>query len=165
MITPTAPISALFAWRDIETSRWREFFEMTPNALEFAAGDGAMATVRGLVRHIFIVEMRYAQRLLGEPATDWADFHQHELSDLFALGAEARAKIDRYLAGASEASLDGTLTFPTLSAGTVTMTRRKLLVQTVTHGVRHWAQVTTLVRMGGIRASWPHDFLAVEVGM
>ena len=164
-ISPSVPISALFAWRDIETDRWRDFFGANPRALDFAAGDGTMDTVRGLVRHIFAVELRYSQRLLGEPATDWADFHQHELSDLFAIGAEARAKVDRYLAAADASSLDGTLTFPTLSAGTVTMTRRKLLVQTVTHGVRHWAQVTTLVRLGGIRASWPHDFLAVDVGI
>ena len=163
--TITAPIFALFAWRDIETARWRGFFEANPTALDFAAGDGSMETVRGVVRHIFAVELRYAQRLVGEPATDWADFQQHELNDLFAVGEAARGKIDVYLAGASESSLDGVLTFPTLTAGTISTTRRKLLVQTVTHGVRHWAQITTLVRLGGIRAAWAHDLLAVDVGM
>ena len=161
----TVPIAPLYAWRDAETARWRSWFEANPGALEFAAGDGSMETVRGLVRHIFAVEMRYGQRLLGEPATDWSEFTQHDLADLFAIGEEARSKIDRYLAAASEESLAGSLTFPTLTAGTVTATRRKILVNVVTHGVRHWAQVATLVRLGGVRASWPHDLLAIDVGI
>ena len=164
-MTPSAPIVALFAWRDTETARWRSWFEANPGALDFAAGDGAMATVRGVVRHIFIAELRYAQRLLGEPATDWAEFTQHDIGELFAIGEEARRKIDRYMASATETSLDESLTFPTLTAGTITATRRKILVNVVTHGVRHWAQVTTLVRLGGVRAAWPHDLLAVDVGM
>ena len=165
MNTPTIPIAPLLAWRDYETARWRAFFEAHPQALDFAAGDGTMDTVRGLVRHIFAVERRYGERLLGQPVTDWADFTQQSLSDLFAIGDEARRMIDTYIAGADEASLSGTMTFSTLTAGTITATRRKILVNVVTHGVRHWAQVTTFVRQGGIRASWPHDLLGVEVGM
>ena len=165
MTTLTASIPALFAWRDNETARWRSFFDANPRALDFAAGDGTMDTVRGLVRHIFAVELRYGQRLLGKPVTDWADFRQQSIEELFGLGDEARRMIDQYMATADEGSLSGSLTFSTLTAGTITATRRKILVNVVTHGVRHWAQMTTLVRQGGIRASWPHDLLGVEVGM
>lgn len=165
MSNPTTAIAPLFAWRDNETSRWRGFFEANPRALDFPAGDGTMDTVRGVVRHIFAVELRYGQRLLGQPVTDWADFRQQSLDDLFAIGDEARLMIDQYMANADEASLSGTMTFSTLTAGTITATRRKILVNVVAHGVRHWAQVTTFVRQGGIRASWPHDLLGVEVGM
>ena len=165
MSNPTTAIGPLFAWRDNETARWRSFFEANPQALGFPAGDGTMDTVRGLVRHIFAVELRYGQRLLGQPVTDWADFRQQSLDDLFAIGDEARQMIDQYMASADEASLSGTMTFSTLTAGTITATRRKILVNVVTHGMRHWAQVTTFVRQAGIRASWPHDLLGVEVGM
>ena len=165
MSDPTTAIAPLFAWRDNETARWRSFFEANPQALGFPAGDGTMDTVRGLVRHIFAVELRYGQRLLGQPVTDWADFRQQSLDDLFAIGDEARQMIDQYMASADEASLSGTMTFSTLTAGTITATRRKILVNVVTHGMRHWAQVTTFVRQAGIRASWPHDLLGVEVGM
>ena len=165
MSDPTTAIAPLFAWRDNETARWRSFFEANPQALGFFAGDGTMDTVRGLVRHIFAVELRYGQRLLGQPVTDWADFRQQSLDDLFAIGDEARQMIDQYMASADEASLSGTMTFSTLTAGTITATRRKILVNVVTHGMRHWAQVTTFVRQAGIRASWPHDLLGVEVGM
>jgi uncharacterized damage-inducible protein DinB len=106
------------------------------------------------------------ERLLRrEPVTDWADFRQQSLPDLFAIGDEARRMIDQYMASADEASLSGTMTFSTLTEGTITATRRKILVNVVTHGMRHWAQVTTFVRQGGVRASWPHDLLGVEVGM
>ena len=165
MSNPTTAIAPLFAWRDIETSRWRSFFEANPRALDFPAGDGTMDTVRGLVRHIFAVELRYGQRLTGQSVTDWSDFRQHDPSDLFTIGEEARHMIEQYMATADEASLSGTMTFSTLTAGTITATRRKILVNVVTHGVRHWAQVTTFVRQGGVRASWPHDLLGNEVGM
>ena len=165
MSNPTTSITPLFAWRDNETAHWRSFFDANQGALDFPAGDGTMDTVRGVVRHIFAVELRYGQRLLGRPVTDWADFRQQSLSDLFALGDEARRMIDQYMANADDASLSGTMTFSTLTAGTITATRRKILVNVVTHGMRHWAQVTTFVRQGGIRASWPHDLLGVEVGM
>ena len=165
MSNPTTSIAPLFAWRDNETAHWRSFFDANPRALDFPAGDGTMDTVRGVVRHIFAVELRYGQRLLGRPVTDWADFRQQSLADLFALGDEARRMIDQYMANADDASLSGTMTFSTLTAGTITATRRKILVNVVTHGMRHWAQVTTFVRQGGIRASWPHDLLGVEVGM
>ncbi len=163
--TPSAPIAALFAWRDYETAQWRSWFEVNPKALDLAAGDGTMDTIRGVVRHIMAVELRYGQRLLGEPASDWSEFKQHGAAELFAVGDAAREKIDRYLASATETSLSESLTFSTLTAGMVSATRRKILVNVVTHGARHWAQVATLVRLGGIRASWPHDLLGVEVGM
>lgn len=165
MSNPSTAIAPLFAWRDNETAHWRSFFEANPRALDFPAGDGTMDTVRGVVRHIFAVELRYGQRLLGQPVADWADFRQQSLPDLFAIGDEARRMIDQYMASADEASLSDTMTFSTLTAGTITATRRKILVNVVTHGMRHWAQVTTYVRQGGIRASWPHDLLGVEVGM
>jgi uncharacterized damage-inducible protein DinB len=165
MSNPTTSIAPLFAWRDIETARWRGFFETSPHALDFAAGDGTMDTVRGLVRHIFAVELRYGQRLTGLPVTDWADFKQQGIEELFALGERARRMIDEYMASADDASLSGAMTFSTLTAGTITATRRKILVNVVTHGMRHWAQVTTFVRQGGVRASWPHDLLGNEVGM
>jgi uncharacterized damage-inducible protein DinB len=165
MSNPTTSIAPLFAWRDIETARWRGFFETNPQALDFAAGDGTMDTVRGLVRHIFAVELRYGQRLTGQAVTDWADFNEQSIEELFALGERARRMIDEYMSGADDASLSGTMTFSTLTAGTITATRRKILVNVVTHGMRHWAQVTTFVRQGGVRASWPHDLLGNEVGM
>jgi uncharacterized damage-inducible protein DinB len=165
MTTPTVSIASLFAWRDAETARWRSFFEANPRALDFAAGDGGMDTVRGLVRHIFAVELRYGQRLLGVAVTDWPEFRQHEIAELFNVGDEARRMIDQYLASAGEASLSEVMTFPTLTAGTISASRRKIVVNIVTHGARHWAQVTTLVRLGGIRAAWPHDLMAIEVGI
>lgn len=165
MTTPMVSIPSLFAWRDAETARWRSFFETNPRALDFAAGDGGMDTIRGLVRHIFAAELRYAQRLLSLDVTDWPEFRQQELGELFGIGDEARRMIDQYMARADEGSLAGVMTFPTLTAGTISASRRKILVNIVTHGARHWAQVTTLVRLGGIRAAWAHDLLAIEAGI
>ena len=151
---------ALLGYRDSETARWRAWFSTHPAAaLDVRLADGDNGSIRGLIRHIFVVELRYGQRLLGLPVSDWSDFRQHDPHDLFGLGDEARALAGRYLAGADEASLGETLTFQTLTAGTVTATRRKLVVNLVNHGVRHWAQIATALRQAGYGDQWPHDLL------
>lgn len=154
----------LLAYRDAETARWRAWFEAhPPAALEVRLSDGDVGSVRRLVRHIFAVELRYAQRLVGEPVTDWAEFREETLEELFALGHRARVLVGRFLAGASEAAFRERLTFATLSAGTITASKHKILANFVNHGVRHWAQIATALRQAGYADQWPHDLLVSDV--
>ncbi|HWG86542.1 MAG TPA: hypothetical protein VN679_02085, partial [Candidatus Acidoferrales bacterium] len=50
-----------------ETNRWRDFFKASPAALELPCDIAGTRTVRELVLHIVIVQMRYAERLLNLP--------------------------------------------------------------------------------------------------
>jgi len=152
-------LQELLAYRDGETARWRSWLAAHPDAPDVRLADGESGSVRGLVRHIFAVELRYGQRLLGAPVTDWPAFRQQNLQDIFALGDESRSLVAKYLAQATDASLAEPLTFETLTAGTVTATRRKLVVNLVTHGIRHWAQIATALRQAGYSDQWPHDLL------
>lgn len=154
----------LLAYRDAETARWRAWFAThPPEALAVRLGEGEMGTVRGLVRHILAVELRYGQRLAGEPVTDWADFREESLEEIFALGDRARGLVDRFLASATDASFRERLTFSTLTAGVLTATKHKILANFVNHGVRHWAQIATALRQHGYGDQWPHDLLASDV--
>lgn len=154
----------LLAYRDAETARWRAWFEAhPPAALDVRLSDGDVGSVRRLVRHIFAVEVRYAQRLAGEPVTDWAEFREETLEEIFALGDRARALVGRFLAGATEAAFREQLTFATLTAGTITASKHKILANFVNHGVRHWAQIATALRQAGYGDQWPHDLLASDV--
>jgi len=67
-----------------------------------------------------------------------------------------------YLKTASEADLNGKITFPTLSAGEQTASRRKVLGHALFHSLRHWAQLTTEMRRRGYKAEWHHDFLFTD---
>jgi uncharacterized damage-inducible protein DinB len=154
----------LLAYRDAETARWRTWFESHPEAaLDVRLSDGPVGSVRHLIRHILAVELRYAQRLAGEPVTDWSEFREETLEAIFALGDRARVLVGAFLAGATDAAFRERLTFTTLSAGTITASKHKILANFVNHGVRHWAQIATALRQAGYADQWPHDLLASDV--
>jgi uncharacterized damage-inducible protein DinB len=158
------PISILLAWRDAETGRWHEWFSTHPQETLFIpAGEGRMATLHGLLVHIFAVELRYAQRLVEQPVSDWSEIDPHTLDETFAIGDVARALIGGYLETADDDSLDEERTFLTMTAGTITATKRKMLFNLVPHGMRHWAQVAMLLRQAGHRDQWSHDLLGSAV--
>lgn len=157
------PFAALLAYRDAETARWRAWFEShPPAALEVRLSDGEGGSVRLLIRHILAVELRYAQRLAGERVSDWDEFREETLDEIFALGDRARRLVDRFLASATEDDFSERLTFSTLSAGTITASKHKILANFVNHGVRHWAQIATALRQAGHGDQWPHDLLASD---
>jgi uncharacterized damage-inducible protein DinB len=154
----------LLAYRDAETARWYAWFGAHLGAaLDVRLSDGEVGTVRHLIRHIFAVELRYAQRLAGHRVSDWAEFREETLDDIFGLGASARKLVGQFLAGATDADFRERLTFATLSAGTITASRHKILANFVNHGVRHWAQIATALRQAGYGDQWPHDLLVSDV--
>ncbi len=54
------------------------------------------------------------------------------------------------------------LTFETRTAGTLSSSKRKIVAHVLLHGVRHWAQIATLLRQKGYRQDWLHDFIVTE---
>lgn len=153
------PFTALLAYRDAETARWEDWLEAHPAALDVSFGDGALRTIRDVVRHIFAVELRFGQRLAGLPVSAWEDFRQETLDEIFEVGADARRLVGGFLAGATDEQMREMLTFETLTAGTVTASRHKLVANLLNHGIRHWAQVATMLRLHGYADQWPHDLL------
>jgi len=157
------PFAMLLAYRDAETARWREWFERHPAALAVPVGVGRTATVRGLLIHIFAVELRYAERLLGRRVTGYEELEPSTTGDIFAIGERARGLIDEFLARAGDGDMREILEFQTLTAGTVRATRYKITANLVNHGVRHWAQIATALRQHGFTDQWAHDFLLSDI--
>jgi uncharacterized damage-inducible protein DinB len=162
------PFPALLRYRDAETARWRAWFAARADAvLDTSLGAGAVGitggTVRTLLVHLFAFEVRTAQRLLGEPVSAYEALPAHTLAEIFALGERARAGIDRWLAATSEADVAQVLTFPTLTAGVVSASKRTVAVNLVLHGMRHWAQIAAALRAAGHGEQWGHDYLLSAV--
>jgi len=166
--TAAAPVTAqalsfreLLAYTDEETRRWEAWFRHAgPAALRVSLGDAKWNTVGGLIYHIFMVERRYAERLLGEPVTPYADRAPAELDEIFAVYPEGRSRLERYLAQARPEEWGEVITFETVSAGTLSASKRKIVAHALVHGIRHWAQIATALRQAGHGEQWMHDLLA-----
>ena len=138
---------------------WHQWFLEHAGAWDVPFATERMATIGKLVLHIFTVELRYTQRLVGEEVTRWEDFSQASIEDVFELGENARAQLVQFLTTAPESELDRVLTFETLTAGTVTASKHKLASNVFLHDIRHWAQIATVLRQQGYTDQWPHDLL------
>jgi uncharacterized damage-inducible protein DinB len=151
----------LLAYTGNETARWEAWLRgQDPAILNTPFGEGSRATVGELIFHVFMVERRYADRLLGEEPTPYEAVPHATLDELFAAHHEGRAKLLRFVEGASDDDWARTMTFQTITAGTMTGSARKVVAHALVHGVRHWAQIATALRQAGHPQPWMHDLLA-----
>jgi uncharacterized damage-inducible protein DinB len=142
-----------------ETNQWRDWFRQNPKALDLPCDIAGTKTVRELVLHVVIVQMRYAERLLNQPVTEYPDLANKSPEELFALAHKSAEDYRSFAVAANDGDWEGALTFPTRTAGTLTASRRKIFVHALMHGVRHWAQLATYLRQQGYTQNWQHDFL------
>ena len=147
-----------------ESNHWREFFKQHPDAMDLPCDIAQTKTVRELVLHIVIVQMRYAERLLNMPITEYEALAARlgegkPGEELFALSRKSLEDLRSFAIAANDSDWDGTLTFPTRSAGELTASRRKIFIHALLHGVRHWAQLSTYLRQKGYKQDWQHDFI------
>jgi uncharacterized damage-inducible protein DinB len=144
-----------------ETSKWKEFLRSNPKALEVPVSIAGTKSVRDMLLHIFAVELRYAERL--NDVAEVTPYERHtgrSAEELFAIGEQARRMLAEYLAKASD--LDQVLTFPTLTSGTLSASKKKIAIHMLLHGVRHWAQLATALRETGFTTG-KHDFIFSNV--
>jgi len=148
-----------------EHRRWRDWFVEHPKAWAVPFATGRMATIGGVVLHIFVVELRYAQRLLDQEVTPWEEFRQTSMEEVFELGDDARGQLVHFLTTAPKKELDRVLTFQTLTAGTVSASNHKIASNIFLHDIRHWGQIATVLRQNGFADQWGHDMLLSDIRM
>jgi uncharacterized damage-inducible protein DinB len=148
-----------------EHRRWRDWFVEHPNAWAVPFATGRMATVGGVVLHIFAVELRYTERLLDQDVTTWEEFRQTSIDEVFELGDDARGQLVHFLTTAPEKELERVLTFQTLTAGTVSASKHKIASNIFLHDIRHWGQIATVLRQNGFADQWAHDLLLSDIKM
>jgi uncharacterized damage-inducible protein DinB len=146
-----------------ETNHWRDWFRKNEAALDLACDIAGSKTVREVVLHIVIVQARYAERLLNLPITEYEQLAAKSAEELVALANKSAEDLRSFAVAANDADWDGTLAFPTRSAGTLTASRRKIFVHALLHSVRHWAQLATFLRQQGHKQDWQHDFIFSSV--
>jgi uncharacterized damage-inducible protein DinB len=157
--------NVLLEFTSKEHHKWHDWFASHPAGWDVPFATGRMATVSGLVHHIFGVELRYTQRLRDERVIEWDEFLETSIEEVFALGDNARGQLIDFLTSATAAELEKILTFKTFTAGEVTVSKHKIASNIFLHGIRHWGQVATAVRQSGFGDGWPHDLLLSDVPM
>jgi uncharacterized damage-inducible protein DinB len=150
----------LLAWNEQASDFWKAHLEANPALLDLPCGIGGAADVQQFVRHIWGVELRWAQRLAGLPVMSREEMASAPLEAIFAIHVEA-VKIFRDLLTAPEESWDAafTLDFDWIPPEARTVTRRKVLAHALFHSQRHWAQLATLVRAAGFPSGFKGDLL------
>src|ERR1043166_4405492 len=113
---PALKCSDLLAYCESESHKWRDWFQKNPAALEVKLDIAQATSATLLVQHIIAVDLRYAERLLGEPVTDYKDLPTNA-AGLFPIHDTACAKLRQYLEKATEDEWKAVIEFPTRSAG------------------------------------------------
>ena len=150
----------LVAYTDAETERWHAWLrEQGPEVLDVRIGEGTRETVRDVIGHVFAVELRYAQRLLGQPVTEFEELDTSTLDALWHIHHTSRGTLRTYLERGLAGEREREITFQTRSLGPLTATAHKVTVHALLHGIRHWAQIATALRQAGHRQPWEHDWL------
>ena len=162
MTAAAITLDELLADNDAATEKWKAWFAANPAALEVPCAIYNSGTVRGLLKHIFAVELRHSQRLLGQEVTSYDAIPVGSLEDLMAIHAQAIQNLRKFLSTASDAALLEVIPLQTVSAGTLHASRRKLFAHILLHSMRHQAQLTSLLREAGYKTDWPKDFLFSE---
>jgi uncharacterized damage-inducible protein DinB len=139
----------LLGYTNLSAQQWQNWFAANESALEVPCDIRQTGTVRHFVQHIFAVELRFAERLLGEDITAYEQLAIATTGELFAIHTRATEKYAQYLSTATEAAMDEVLEVQTRSAGDFRLSRRSIFVHALLHSARHWAQLATLVRQAG----------------
>ena len=151
----------LLDYTDWDRAQWHAWLrEQGPAALAVGLGansDGRITNVGELIRNIFSAEQRYVERSTGKALTDTSAIPAGDVEALFAFGRDSRRALRDLLATFPDARWDVPYEMK-LGTHSRWVTPRKMIVQSVTHELRHWAQVATFLRLAGMK-SGIHDFL------
>jgi len=162
MSVPGISLQELLTDNEGGTGKWHGWFVLNPAALDVPCDIYNSGSVRGLLKHIFAVELRHSQRLRKEEVTAYDAIPAGSLDDLFAVHDQAVQNLQQFLAHVDDASLQEVIALQTVSSGTLHASRRKLFVHIMLHSIRHWAQLSTVLRENGFKTEWPKDFLFSE---
>src|SRR5262249_10414522 len=121
-------------------------------------GDGRFETVGDVVKHIFLAEIRYVQRLTGQPLTEPSTIPNDNVEAIFEFAQQSRRALKGLLETFPAQEWDVMKEFKILNYE-VKVTPRKIAIHIVMHEIRHWAQISTILRLQGMSVDF-HDFLA-----
>jgi uncharacterized damage-inducible protein DinB len=161
MSEPILTAQDLIAWNEKTATNWQRLLTSHPELLTQPCDIAGTKTVAGLLQHIVAVELRYAERLGDLPVSDYANIPFGTVESLYTTHDRAIAIFQQLLA--SDIDWDEPLEFTTRTMGSARSTRKTIFFHALLHGIRHYAQLASLVRQHGVKPDWPMDYLFMHM--
>jgi uncharacterized damage-inducible protein DinB len=161
MTQPALTAEETMAWLDRTSDNWRDLIATHPEILTLPCDIMGVATVAQLLQHIVAVELRYAEQLTGLPPTDYTAIPYDSVTAIYATHQHAIALFKELRA--SNIDWNESIEFITRSMGPMRSHRKTILFHALLHGMRHYAQLATLVRQHGIKPGWQMDYLVMDI--
>jgi uncharacterized damage-inducible protein DinB len=161
MTQPILTAQEILAWNDKTAQNWRQLLTSHPELLTQSCDIAGTKTVAELLQHIVAVQLRYAERLADLPVSDYAAIPFDSAESIYATHDRAIAIFQQLLA--SDIDWNEPLEFTTRSMGAARSNRKTILFHALLHGIRHYAQLASLVRQCGVQPGWPMDYLFMHM--
>ena len=161
MSHPSLSAEEILAWNESTAAGWRKFLANHPELLTQPCNIANTRSVAELLQHIVAAQLRYAERLAGLPISDYAAIPFDSVESIYAVHERSVAIFQQLLA--SDVDWSEPIDFVTRTAGTLYSDRKTILFHALLHGIRHYAQLASLVRQCGVKPDWPMDYLFMNV--
>ncbi len=161
MSKPTLSAHDLIAWNEKTAAGWRRLLTAHPELLTESCDIAGTKSVAELLQHIVAVELRYAERLADLPVSDYANISFDSVESLYATHNRAIAIFQQLLN--SDIDWSTPIQFTTRTMGEARSSRKTILFHALLHGIRHYAQLASLVRHCGVKPDWPMDYLMMDI--
>jgi uncharacterized damage-inducible protein DinB len=161
MSEPILTAEEVLAWNEKTAQGWRQLLTSHPELLTQPCDIAGTKTVAELLQHIVAVQLRYAERLGDLPISDYDAIPFDSAESIYATHDRTIAIFQQLLA--SDINWGEPLEFTTRSRGPLRSDRKTILFHALLHGIRHYAQLASLVRQCGVQPGWPMDYLAMRM--
>lgn len=163
MTQPILSAEEILAWNEKTAAGWRKLLANHPELLTQPCDIAGTKSVAELLQHIVAAQLRYAERLAGLPISDYATIPFDSVDSIYDTHDRAAA-LFRQLLG-SDVDWNEPIDFVTRSMGTLHSDRKTILFHALLHGIRHYAQLASLVRHCGVKPDWPMDYLFMHASL
>jgi uncharacterized damage-inducible protein DinB len=157
MSEPVMTAHDALRWCDTTARHWRKLLTEHPELLKLGCDVARTATVGELLQHIVAVQLRYAERILGSPETEYRNIVFGTADEIFATHDRSIKLLHQALD--SDLDWEAPLAFTTRTYGAAKASLKTIFFHSIFHGIRHYAQLSTLARQNGYQIDWPGDYL------
>lgn len=157
MSEPVLTAQDVLKWNDTISGNWRNFLTGHPQILSLPTDIAQTESVAQLLQHIVAVEIRYAERIARVAETPYDQIAFDSVDAIYATHDRAIKLFKESLA--SDIDWNQTIEFGTRSYGAMRASLKTIYFHALLHGMRHYAQLSTLVRQNGYKPNWLEDYL------
>jgi uncharacterized damage-inducible protein DinB len=158
MTQPILTAEEILVWNEKTATGWRKLLANHPELLTQPCDIAGTKTVAELLQHIVAAQLRYAERLADLPISDYATIPFDSVESIYATHDRSMV-IFQELLTLKDYDWEAAVEFTTRSMGQLHSNRKTILLHALLHGIRHYAQLASLVRQHGVKPDWPMDYL------